>query len=50
MIELYFIDSLKKNFFAVSSIKIWRIISKATPPLLLICFQNSNVDYVKPIL
>ena len=26
-----------------------QLISKASTPLLLICRQNSNVDYVKPI-
>ena len=32
------------------SIRILRLISKASPPLLLICRQNLNVDNVKPIL
>ena len=33
-----------------TSIKILRQISKAPPPILTICRQNYNFDYIKPIL
>jgi hypothetical protein len=47
-------QNIGENFvqclFYETSIKILRLISKVALPLLLICRQNSNVDFVKPIL
>ena len=46
----YIRENIVPCWFYATSIKIWRIISKARSPLLLICRQNSIVDYVKPIV
>ena len=42
--------TLVQFWFYETSIKILRLISKASSPPLLIYRQNSDVDYVKPIL
>jgi hypothetical protein len=43
-------ENIVHCWFYKTSIKILQLISKATPPLLLICRQNSNIDFVKQIL
>ena len=42
-------ENIVQVWFYETSIKILRLISKAPPSFLLICRQNSNVDFVKPI-
>ena len=43
-------ENIVHCWFYETSIKILRLISKAPPPLLLICRQNFNVDFLKPIM
>ena len=43
-------ENIVQCWFYETGINILRLISKAPPPLLLIFRQNSNVDYVTPIL
>ena len=43
-------ENIVQWWFYETSIKILRLISKSPPPLLLICRQNYNKYFVKPIL
>ena len=43
-------ENIVQCWFYETSIKIFRLISEDPPPLLLICRQYSNVDYLKTIL